>query len=51
MKKNTSNFTSEVINAGGSVTKIELEHKENLLFLTASIFMNCNDSVFLNIMD
>jgi FkbM family methyltransferase len=49
MKKNTSNFTSEVINAGGSVTKIELEHKENLLFLTASIFMNCNDSVFLNL--
>jgi hypothetical protein len=49
MKKNTSNFTSEVINAGGSVTKIELEHKENLLFLTASILIDCNSSVFLNL--
>jgi len=49
MKKNTLNFISEVVNAGGSVTKIELEPKENSIFLTASIFMNCDSNLFLNL--
>jgi hypothetical protein len=44
-----NNFVYEVINAGGSVTKIELEPKENSIFLTASIFKNFNSSLFLNL--
>ena len=49
MNNNTLNFVSKVVDAGGSITKIELEPKENSIFLTASIFKNCNSSLFLNL--
>ena len=46
---NTSNFVFKAIDAGGSLTKIKLEPEENTIFLTASILMNWDNRILLNL--